>query len=124
MILVDTSIWIDHLRHGEPSLVQLLESSRVLCHPFVVGELACGSLKHRALIVGALGDLPQAVQATHREALLFLERHALAGRGIGWVDLHLLASTVLTSGARLWTADKRLAGMAGELGLAHPADTP
>lgn len=121
MILVDTSVWIDHLRRGDASLTHALQTGLVLCHPFVIGELACGHLRRRAQVLGAMDALPSAPVATHREALVFVERHALAGRGIGWVDAHLLASTALAGGAKLWTRDKRLAGIANELGLAWHA---
>lgn len=120
MILVDTSVWIDHLRSANATLVHLLEVHQVLCHPFVMGELACGSLRQRSDVTDALGNLPSAPVATHAEALSYLERHALFGRGIGWVDLHLLASTALSGDGRLWTRDKRLAGAARALGLGYP----
>lgn len=119
MILVDTSIWIDHFRRNNAQLVRVLEAGLVLCHPFVIGELACGHLRQRARILAALGDLPSAPVATHHEALVFLERHALAGRGIGWMDAHLLASTALAGDACLWTRDKRLASVAADLGAAY-----
>lgn len=90
-----------------------------MIHPFVIGELACGQWHNRDRVLGALADLPVAPVATHDEALVFLARHALAGRGIGWVDVHLLASTALAGGAKLWTRDKRLAGAATNLGLAY-----
>lgn len=119
MILVDTSIWIDHFRHGNATLASLLGSGVVICHPFVIGELACGGLKHRARILDALGNLSSAPVAAHREALMFLERHGLAARGIGWVAVHLLASTALSGGAGFWTRDKRLAIVAADLGMAY-----
>lgn len=121
MILVDTSVWVDHLRHNDTGLAWALESSLVLCHPFVIGELACGSLRQRAVVLDALAKLTMAPVATHDEAMLFAQRHALAGCGIGWVDVHLLASTALAGGARLWTRDKRLAAVAERLGLAYAA---
>lgn len=118
MILVDTSIWIDHLgAAGEPRLIQLLNKEYVLTHPFIVGELALGSLGRREMVLGALTLLPQAVSATHDEALHFLHAEKLFGRGIGYVDLHLLASTRLTPGAALWTKDKRLRAIAAALNL-------
>lgn len=123
MILVDTSIWIDHLRRGDPSLVTALELGRVLIHPFVVGELACGTLNRRAEILTLLRELPPAPVATDDEALEFIERRGLMGRGIGYVDVHLLASVALAGDARLWTRDKWLAAVASELALAvaeHP----
>jgi predicted nucleic acid-binding protein len=118
MILVDTSVWIDHLRQGEPGLVQRLEAGEVLGHPFVVGELACGNLKNRAEFLSLLRALPQAPVATEQEALAFIDGRVLMGRGIGYLDVHLLASVALAGGATLWTRDKRLATVAGELGLA------
>jgi predicted nucleic acid-binding protein len=117
VILVDSSVWIEHLRRGEPALERALDSALVLCHPFVIGELACGSLRQRAKVLGALRVMPSAPAATQDEALAFVDRHRLAGRGIGWVDVHLLASTMLAGGARLWTRDKRLAAVATDLGI-------
>lgn len=118
MILVDSSVWIDHLRANEPVLSDLLERGLVLGHPFVVGELACGNLRNRAEILPLLGDLPQASVATDAEVLGLIERYRLMGRGIGWVDAHLLASVLLTPDAGLWTRDGRLAAVATELDLA------
>lgn len=117
MVLVDTSVWIDHLRQSEPDLVSLLNTARVCVHPFVIGELACGNLKNRHTLLDALANLPAATTATHAETLGFLERHQLVGEGIGWVDLHLLASTAVEAGTRLWTRDKRLARLAQTLNL-------
>ena len=119
MILVDTSVWVDHLRTGDPQLVALLEQPGVLMHPFVIGEIACGSLKNRALIFDLLNDLPAAAVAEAHEVLSFIEHHALDGKGIGYVDAHLLASTVLTDGAKLWSRDKRLQAVAEMLGCAY-----
>ncbi|HWG03890.1 MAG TPA: type II toxin-antitoxin system VapC family toxin [Beijerinckiaceae bacterium] len=118
MILVDTAIWIDHLRVGDEGLAELLESSRVLIHPFVIGELALGDLRQRGPILGYLHGLPSAVVATDREALHFIETHALARLGIGYIDVHLLASTFLTVGASFWTRDKHLSDVAERLGIA------
>ncbi len=118
MILVDTSVWIDHLRSGEPALSEALEGGRVLMHPFVLGELACGNLKNRSEVLRLLGDLPAAPTATDPETLDFIERRALMGRGIGYIDVHLLASAALDGVARLWTRDKRLSAAAAELELA------
>jgi len=117
MILVDTSVWIDHLRTGEPALSALLEQGQVVGHAFVTGELALGSLANRAVILGALNDLPQTVLPTHAETLAFIDRHALHGLGIGYVDANLLASARLTPDTTLWTRDKRLASAAERLGL-------
>ncbi|MDX6379493.1 MAG: hypothetical protein QOI57_517 [Rubrobacteraceae bacterium] len=118
MILVDTSVWIDHLRSGEPALATALEGGRVLMHPFVLGELACGTLKNRSEVLRLLGDLPAAPTAADPEALGFIERRALMGRGIGYIDVHLLASAALAGVGRLWTRDRRLAAVAAELELA------
>ncbi|MDT0263783.1 type II toxin-antitoxin system VapC family toxin [Jatrophihabitans lederbergiae] len=118
MILVDTSVWIDHLRTGEPDLAALLQDGHVLAHPWVTGELALGHLARRSEILGLLGNLPQATAATDVEVLSLIARHQLFGLGIGYVDAHLLAATMLTTGARLWTRDKRLAAVAAQHGLA------
>ena len=120
MILVDTSVWVDHLRRGDRGLVDLLERSAVVMHPFVVGELACGSLRDRASILGLLQDLPAAVVASTDEVLGFIDRHSLHGKGIGYVDVHLLAAVALTEGSRLWTRDARLRQVAAMLGCSHP----
>lgn len=118
MILVDTSVWIDHLRHGDAKLTAALQAGQVDMHPFVVGELACGSLRARAEVLGLLQALPQLPMATDKEVLFFMDTHALMGRGIGYVDMHLLAAVQLGA-KRLWTRDKRLHAIAAELGLAH-----
>lgn len=120
MILVDTSVWVDHLRRGDPGLIELLERSAVAMHPFVVGEIACGNLRDRHSILELLQDLPAAVVADSAEVLHFIERHALHGKGIGYVDVHLLASTMLTAGSQIWTRDARLLRVAVSLGCAHP----
>ena len=121
MILVDTSIWVDHLRRGDARLTALLESASVLIHPFVLGEIACGSLADRETVLDLLQDLPAAVVADADEVLVFIERHQLHGKGIGYVDVHLLAAVALTEGAKLWTRDKRLRAAAQALGYAHEA---
>lgn len=118
MILVDTTVWIDHLRSGEPALSDALEGGGVLMHPFVLGELACGNLENRCEVLRLLGDLAPAPTAKDPEALDFIERRALMGRGIGYIDVHLLASAALDGAARLWTRDRRLAAAAKELDLA------
>jgi len=120
MILVDTSVWIDHLRDGDDELASLLEAMQVLGHPFVVGEMACGNLSNRAEVLKLMGDLPQAAAASDPEVLYFIDRHRLMGRGIGYVDAHLLAALLLNPPARLWTRDKRLGTIAEQLGLAYP----
>lgn len=117
MILVDTSVWIDHLRSGEPALATALEGGRVMMHPFVLGELACGNLQNRREVLRLLNALPAAPTATDPEALDFIERRALMGRGLGYIDVHLLASTALAADARMWTRDRRLAAVAAELEL-------
>ena len=122
MILVDTSVWVDHLRKGDQVLGRLLFAGRVLAHPFIVGELSLGVLRQREAVLGALMDLPQATIATVEEVFRFIEANGLPGSGIGYVDAHLLAATRLTPGAALWTRDKRLSEVAERLGLAaHPA---
>src|SRR6476646_10018737 len=118
MILVDTSVWVDHLRRDDKRLAGLLDTGGILSHTFVIGELALGDLRQRDLVLATLQDLPQASVATDREVLHFIGRHALFGLGIGYVDAHLLASVRLTAGATLWTRDKRLPGVAERLGLA------
>jgi len=119
VILLDTSVWIDHLRQGDAQVASVLETGLVLSHPFVIGELACGQLKSRAEILGLLAALPQARVAQEQEVLFFIERHSLMGRGIGYIDAHVLTATVLTEGARLWTRDKRLDSLARELEIAR-----
>lgn len=121
MILVDTSIWIDHLRQGNPHLSALLGSGRVITHPSVIGELALGSMKNRAAILDALKDLPHAPQATDEDVLRFIDGRALFGRGIGYVDAHLLTAATLAPGTKLWTRDKRLLSTSTTLGLAYLA---
>lgn len=123
MILVDTTVWVDHLRRSDPGLVDLLERSAVVMHPFVVGEIACGSLRDRRSILELLQDLPTAVVAHDDEVLQFIERQTLHGKGIGYVDVHLLASVALTEGTRLWTRDLRLRRVAAALGCAYPEPT-
>ncbi len=118
MILVDTSVWVDHLRGGDARLADLLERGAVVMHPFVVGEIACGSLNDRSSILQLLRDLPAAVIAENEEVLGFVERHLLYAKGIGYVDAHLLASAALTKGAALWTRDRRLRVAAEDLGCA------
>lgn len=121
MILVDTTVWVDHLRASDDGLAHLLDAGSVLTHPFVIGEVALGHLKPRETILGLLSSLPKALVATETEVLAFIEKHKLFGLGIGYVDAHLLAAAQLTSGASLWTRDKRLRGIAQSLGLAAAA---
>ena len=117
MILVDTSVWIDHLRKGNPVLSELLEGGNVLIHPFVLGELVCGNLKNRWEVLKLLSELPQAPVAMEAEVLEFIESRSLMGRGIGYIDVHLLAATALEGFSLLWTFDKRLAAVSDELGM-------
>ncbi|ANN65588.1 type II toxin-antitoxin system VapC family toxin [Bordetella bronchialis] len=117
MILVDTSVWIDHLNASEPLLASLLADGQVLVHPFVIAEIALGSVKDREAVLGALRDLPNALVATPQETLFLIEREGLYNRGIGYVDTSLLASARLQPGTTVWTRDKRLARAADELGL-------
>ncbi len=117
MILVDTSIWIDHLHRTEPQLGRLLEIGEVGVHPMVMGELAMGSLREREAVLDALAALPTPGQATTAEVLTLVERHALHSGGLAWVDAHLLAATLITPGARLWARDRRLRNAARDLGV-------
>ena len=117
MILVDTSVWVDHLRAGDPALTTQLNAAQVLGHPFVTGEIAMGNLKARDVVLADLQDLPQAIVANDIEVLQFVERAALSGLGLGYIDAHLLASARLTPNSALWTRDKRLAEAAEKLGL-------
>jgi predicted nucleic acid-binding protein len=117
MILVDTSVWIDHFRNNNEQLDFLLDTGDVVCHPLIIGELACGNLKKRNQILSLLHDLPQSVYVNHEEVLTFIENNKLMGKGLGYVDVCLLASVVL-SDLRLWTLDIRLKETAKSLGLA------
>jgi len=121
VILVDTSVWVDHLRAGNQDLAARLDAGQVLAHSFVLGELALAPLRQREPLLALLADLPQAVVATEPEVLAFITSHALPGQGIGYVDAHLLAATSLTQDATLWTQDKRLQAIAVRLGLAAAA---
>ena len=115
MILVDTSVWIDHLHKAVPLLGDGLENGDVATHPFVIGEIACGEIARRREVLELLSTLPSGMVATDEEALHFIEHHRLMGKGIGYIDAHLLASVMLTDGATLWTRDKRLAAIAAQL---------
>jgi predicted nucleic acid-binding protein len=119
VILIDTSVWVDHFRYGDPALIRLLERGEVLAHPWVTGELALGHLRRRAEILTLLDGLPQATVGTAGELLVFIERHELPGLGVGYVDAQLLASTMLTAEAGLWTRDQRLRAAADRLGLGY-----
>lgn len=118
MVLVDTSIWISHFREGNSELKILLEKGEVVCHPFIIGELACGNLRNRRSIISLLQALPFAVIADYEEVLHFIEQRQLMGIGLGYIDTHLLASTILT-GVSIWTADKKLKEAALELEIFH-----
>ena len=116
MVLVDTSVWVAHLRAGENGLIGLLNNSQVLIHPFIIGELACGNFKNRAEILSLLQSLPVAAVAEHTEVMQFIEDHQLMSRGIGYVDVHLLTSVMLT-GVSIWTFDKKLKAAAALFGI-------
>lgn len=129
MILVDTSIWIDHFRSGNAALAHLLDNSAVFAHPWVTGELALGNLSHREEVIGLLHGLPQATVAENDEVLRLIEQTVLYGAGIGYVDAQLLAATRLTPDTTLWTRDKRLSTVTARLGLSfqptpHPTPHP
>ncbi len=118
MVLVDTSVWVAHLRKGNIGLESLLNEGRVICHSFIVGELACGNLKNRSQILSLLKTLPMAIHAEHDEMMQFIENHNLMGKGLGYVDMHLLVSTTLSQ-VPLWTIDKKLNQVSLRLGLAY-----
>ena len=118
MILVDTSVWIDHLRSGDAQLSALLDHGMVQTHDFIIGEIACGNLKNRQQTLYLLSCLPRCTATSPEETLFFIERHSLMGRGIGYVDASILASTVLVQ-TDLWSRDKRLMALAADLGSAH-----
>lgn len=118
MILVDTSVWIDHLHHVESSLVDALDESTVVQHPMLIGELALGSMRDRVVFLELLANLPEIEIATHAEVMHLVEERQLHGHGLSLVDAHLLASLLLTPGVRLWTRDKRLLKTAQSLGIA------
>jgi predicted nucleic acid-binding protein len=118
VILVDTSIWIDHLRSGSPALATLLQNELVCTHDFVIGELACGNLQNRAEVLGLLQSLPRLSAATENETLFFIEQQHLMGCGIGHIDVHLLAAAVIRD-IPIWTKDKRLLVIAEEKDWAY-----
>ena len=115
MILADTSVWIEHLKRGQPQLVELLEQGEICVHPMLIGELACGSIRDRTEVLALLKRLPSTAVATQDEALHFIDEHRLMGRGIGYIDVHFLAAALLTGDTRVWTNDARLAAVAGRL---------
>jgi predicted nucleic acid-binding protein len=116
MVLVDTSVWVDHLRKVSSMLSDMLEGEEVAIHPFVIGELACGNLNNRKEILALLQALPMVPRAEDDEILFFIEKYSLAGRGLGLIDIHLLASSKMSK-HQLWTKDKRLKSAAEDLGL-------
>ncbi len=116
MILVDTSVWVDHLRRGNPQLEELLETTQVACHRFIIGELACGNLRKRKQILAYILRLPSVDLATHGEVMELVDAHRLMGTGIGWVDAHLLAASLIAR-ASLWTMDRSLASVARQLNV-------
>ena len=119
MILVDTSVWVDHLRHGSGRLRGLLEEGQILCHPFVIGELACGRLRNREEVLALLHELPRAPRVSEEEVLAFIENHRLMGQGLGLIDVHLLAAAML-AGVSIWTEDRALRRAAHDLGVLGP----
>ena len=118
MVLVDTSVWVYHLRESHPGMVSLLNDGDVVCHPFIIGELSCGNLTNRSEILSLLHSLPMVDQVEHEEVLQFVEINDLMGRDLGYVDVHLLASAVLF-GASIWTLDRKLRAAFSKLGVCH-----
>jgi predicted nucleic acid-binding protein len=114
VVLVDTSVWVSHFRETHDGLVELLNNGEVVCHPFIIGELACGNLKNRTSILALLEALPTVLVAEHEELLSFIEERRVMGKGLGYVDVHLLAASLLT-GVPLWTLDNRLSRVTEEL---------
>lgn len=118
MVLVDTSVWVAHLRNGNIGLETLLNEGYVVCHPFIAGELACGNLKNRAEILSLLQALPVTTHVEHEEVMKFIEDHTLMGKGLGYIDIHLIASAILTE-IPLWTVDKKLNEVSLKLGIKY-----
>jgi len=116
MVLVDTSVWVSHLRDGSVGLEKLLNDGEVVCHPFIVGELACGNLKNRHEILAFLQSLPLTILAEDGEVLKFIENHQLMGKGLGYIDVHLIAAAVLTD-VPIWTFDKTLEKITKKIGI-------
>jgi len=116
MVLVDTSVWVEHFRRGRAELEALLHEGQVICHPFIVGELACGNINKRTQILSLLTALPMAHLAEHEEVMHFIEKYLLTGKGLGYIDMHLIASAKLTN-VPLWTLDKRLTNVSAALGI-------
>ncbi len=121
MVLVDTSVWIDHLRSEDAQLVKLLKSGLVCIHPMIIGELACGNLQNRQGLLTLWGNLPHVTEASHPEVLHCIEHNQLMGRGVGFIDLHLLASALLSAHTFVWTRDVRLQQIANELAVGWQA---
>lgn len=121
MVLVDTSVWVDHLRKGEIGLETLLDDGHVVCHHFIIGELACGNLRNRSQILSLIRALPMAIQAEHEEVMQLIEEYRLMGSGLGLIDVHLLASASL-SDVHLWTLDKKLNQIALEQGISYTSE--
>jgi len=118
MVLVDTSVWVMHLRQGRIGLDGLLDQGEVMCHPYIIGEIACGNLNNRIEILSLLKTLRTALHAEHEEVMQFIENNSLMGKGLGYIDIHLLASAIL-SRAPLWTLDKKLKQVSLRLGIAY-----
>jgi predicted nucleic acid-binding protein len=118
MVLVDTSVWVSHLREGNVGLEKLLNDGKVVCHPFIVGELACGNLKNRHEILTYLRSLPLTILAEDEEVLKFIEDNQLMGKGLGYIDVHLIVSAVLTD-VPLWTFDKTLDKSSKKIGIQY-----
>ena len=118
MVLVDTSVWVVHLRNGNIGLETLLNEGQVVCHPFIVGEIACGNLKNRAEILSLLQALPMATHVEHDEVMKFIEDQTLMGKGLGYIDIHLIASALLTE-IPLWTVDNKLNEVSSKLGIKY-----
>ena len=118
MVLVDTSVWVFHLREGNAILQTLLNDGEVLCHPCIVGELACGNLKNRSEILSLLQSLPVVIEADHDEVLQFIENNHLMGKGLGYIDMHLIASAMMAE-SPIWTLDSKLAGVSDELHIGY-----
>ena len=111
MVLVDTSVWIDHFKNANDQLIELLNAGQVFCHPFIIGELACGNIKNRKVIITSLQTLPQTIPIDHKEILIFIEKNQIMGKGLGYIDIALLASSLVTD-IPLWTLDNKLNDLA------------
>jgi len=116
MVLIDTSVWIDHFYKTEPDLQELLYQEQVISHPFIIGELACGSMRNRDEILRLLNDLPKASAAEHKEVLFLISEHKLFGKGLGYIDIHLLSAALLGNYV-MWTKDKKLSAIADQFGV-------